>query len=213
MKSKSHRIVCVLLTLLLTSCATVTYTPRVTLDVSTVTIPGSLRIDKLLDVSPPEDMSNPFGGFSVSNNKALIGDLGLELTNSILYDFQTNGVFEKVSKFDQNADYVLSGEIRRFMGRSKLTTYGVISLLSVVGIYTWYFGMPVRRNETNIQIVFTLKDRQGNLIGTYTGMFVDVNKANIYHNIALALPSLTNKALGVSVGQVRSQIIRDLKKY
>lgn len=198
--------------ILLTGCATVSYIPRIVLDVSPATIEKSLRIEKLKDSSPPEDRENPFGGFSVTNKKALSNDLEVEITNSLVYDFQINGVFEKVTKYDQSADYVLSGEIKKFLGKSKLTTYGIVSLASIVGIYTWYFGIPIRKNETDIQLILTLKDKQGKLVGTYKGMFIEGNKSNLYHDKSSSLYSLTNNALSAAIAQIRSQLLDDFKK-
>ncbi|MFN4146208.1 MAG: hypothetical protein ACK4GN_10325 [Runella sp.] len=216
-----------------TSCTTISYTPKVNLDVSPRTIQKSVMVEKLEDFSPEKDRDNPLGGFSATNPKALSGDLAVEITNAIVTDFATNGVFATVSRQVENPDYVMRGEIKRFVGKSRPTGYywastaiysvGVgigagtvppnatalaLGTLPMMGVI---LGVPVRRNLSEIEIELKLYDKAGNLLSTYTGKGQETMPMSIYNNAQLALPSQTNKAFSQAIMQIRKQILDDSK--
>jgi len=60
--------------LFLSSCATVSYNPWISLDVSPTTIHKTVLIEKFVDNSPEADRKNPFMGMSLTNKKALVND-------------------------------------------------------------------------------------------------------------------------------------------
>ncbi len=76
-----------ILSLLGVSCSTISYIPTVALDVSPSTVQKSLSVEKFIDNSPSKDRKNPVDGFSVTNNKALAGDLATQVTNAVVSDF------------------------------------------------------------------------------------------------------------------------------
>lgn len=218
---------------LFSSCATISYTPKVSLDVSDRTIKKAVMVEKLVDNAPVEDRENPLSGFSITNPKALPGDLSVDVTNAIVSDFATNGVFSQISRRLDNPDYILRGEIKKFMGKSRPTAYQWISggayvvgalaigsnsrpepallalaVLPMVGIL---FGAPARRNLSDIEIELKLYDKAGNLLSTYTGKGQANLPMSIYNNATLALPSQTNKAFSQAVAEIRQQMLNDPK--
>ncbi len=231
MKKIKNFNVLLLLSILITSCATISYTPKVSLDVSTKTIKKSVSIEKFKDISPIEDREKPFSGISVTNKEALSNDLDIEVTNAITTDFSTNSVFKEISRRVENPDYIIKGDILKFKGVSELSGYakaglGIflasdillgatgqpIFLIGYIPVLTWYFGVPVRTNTSEIEIKLYLFDTKNNLIGTYIGKSQIKNSASMYNNNALAVPSQTNKAFSEAINQIREQILNDITK-
>jgi len=196
-----------------TSCVTISYTPKVSLDICPKSINKTVMVDKFKDNTPEKDRKNPFAGFSVTNEKALSNDLSIEVTNAVISDFSTNSLFKQISRRIENPDFVMKGEIRKFMGKSRMTTFGIISMCTYIGVLTWYFGVPIRANETEMELVVSIFNSKGELVGTYSGKYKDKELASMYKNTALALPSQTNKSFSNAVSQIRDQILNDISKY
>jgi hypothetical protein len=218
---------------LFSSCVTISYTPKISLDVSERTVKKAIVVEKLTDSSPIQDRENPISGFSVTNPKALPGDLSVDVTNAIVSDFATNGVFSQISRRLDNPDYILKGEIKKFMGKSRATGYywgslgaytaGAVAIgasnqpneaalaLAVLPMAGLLFGIPARRNVADIEIELKLYDKAGNLLSTYTGKGQENMPMSIYNNAMLALPSQTNKAFSQAIAQIRDQILNDPK--
>ncbi len=199
--------------LILFSCSTISYMPTVSLDIADKTIYKSIQIDKFVDVSDPYDRNNPFLGLSVTNEEAMPNDLALNVTNAVVSDFSTNSVFSNASRRVENPDYVMKGEIKKYKGISKLTNYGYVSFITIIGIYTWFLGMPVEKIETEIEIEVSIYDNQENFIATYTGKATGFRRTSMYRSIALATPSQTNRDFSLAIEDIRKQIAADIDKY
>ena len=74
-------------------CASISYTPKIVLDVSPKTIKKTVRVENLVDNIDPKTKQKPVAGYSVTNKESLAGNLSVEVTNAIIEDFNTNGVF------------------------------------------------------------------------------------------------------------------------
>jgi hypothetical protein len=194
----------------LSSCSTISYCPKVSLDISQKTIAKSAVIELFKDNTDIKVRKNPFAGASVTNEEAMANDLALEVTNAIVLDFSQNAVFNTVKRKMTNPDYIITGEINKFKGVTKLTNFGLISSCSIIGIYSWVLGIPVRKNETNIELVVTVWNTKGEKLGAYTGLYQDKQKFSMYKNSFLAIPSQTNKSFSTAVAQIREQITNDL---
>jgi exoribonuclease II len=133
------------LLLTMTSCSSVSYMPKVSLDSSPSVINKNVKFEKLTDSSPKSDQENPFMGFSVTNPEALSSELTTEITNETARDFQTNDVFQKINKYEKDPEIFITGEIRKFQGVTKFTKYGLISFITVLPIYTWYLGISIKK--------------------------------------------------------------------
>lgn len=202
-----------LLCFFLSSCASISYSPKVSLDISSATINKTVGVEKFKDNSPVLDKKNPFLGYSVTDPDALSNELSIEVANAIIADFSTNSVFKQVSRRVENPDFVMKGEINKFMGKSKMTDFGLISLFTPFGVLTWYFGVPITKNEMDIQLKVSMFDRNGNLVNTYSGVYKEKILNSMYKNASLALPSQTNKSFSNAVSQIREQLLADIKKY
>jgi hypothetical protein len=218
--------------LLLSSCSTISYVPKVTLDISPKTINKSVQIERLKDLSPIEDRVNPFMGTSVTNEGSLPGGLELEVTNEIISDFANNGVFSKIGRKIDNPDYIIKGEIRLFYGKSQVNTFFKVSwilamatviiapiveepavLIGAIPFLTCYLGVPVSKNTSEVEIELQIFNAESKLIGTYTGIGSEGISTNMYKNKALAIPSMTNQVFSKAVQQIRDQIIQDFEKF
>lgn len=199
--------------LIISSCSTVSYTPRISLDMSPKTIKKSVTVEKFVDNTSEKDKENPFTGYSVTNGEALTSDLSIEITNAIISDFHTNAVFKDISRRIDNPDFTMKGEINKFKGTSKMTTYGIVSLCSLVGVYTWFFGMPIHKNETDVEIVISVYNSNNELIGKYSGTYSDKILGTLYKNKSLGLLNQTNKSFSNVVSDIRQQILNDISKY
>jgi hypothetical protein len=178
-----------------------------------------------------DSRKNPFGGVSVTNSEALSNELDVEVTNAIVSDFATNGLFKQVSRKIDNPDYSIKGEIIKFSGKSELNEFAKFSFglaiasvfiapiarnpaiyFGTVPLYSCYLGLPVSRNSADIEIILKLYDRNNTLIGTYSGKANDKMSTSIYKNKMLAVPTLTNKTFSIAVMQIREQILNDISK-
>lgn len=222
---------CALL-IFITSCSTISYTPKVSLDVSPKTINKKVQVDKFVDLTTMSDKKNPFGGVSVTNAESLSNDLDIEVTNAIVTDFSNNGVFQHVSRRIENPDYIIKGEIVKFSGKSEMNDFAKISwglamasiviapivknakfYFGTIPLYSCYLGLPVSRNTSEIEIIIRLYDKNKSLIGTYTGKSNDIISTSMYKNKMLAVPTMTNKAFSAAVMQIRDQILNDMNKF
>lgn len=236
MKNKGYLFTLLVIIILLSACSTISYAPKLTLDLSPVTIDKSLRVDKLVDTSPSSDHKTPFLGLAVTTEEAMSGKLDLEVTNAIANDFATNGLFAKAGRKMDDADYVLSGEIRRYMGMSKTNNYAKISLLtaltgeliflsspgnttatiflaSAAPLLISYFGLPVRYNAVAVELAITISNKNGQVVGAYKAAYIERKEMNMYQNRSLAIVTMTNKAFSNVVADIRNQIIADQQKY
>jgi hypothetical protein len=195
------------------SCATVSYSPWVSLDVSPKTINKTVLVEKFVDNVPESDRKNPFTGFSVTNKKALVNDLSIDVTNAVTADFSNNAVFRTVSRKIDSPDYVIKGEIIRFKGQTKMTNYAKISMFSYVGIVTWLFPIPMTVNSTDVELVLSIYDNKGQLVGKYSGQNDFKARSNMYNNKQNAIGAETDKTFGIALSQIREQILQDAPKY
>jgi hypothetical protein len=231
MKSVFEKTIFGTLVILFTSCTTISYVPKVSLDVSPKTINKAVQVDKFVDSSPILDRENPFGGLSVTNKESLSNELDVEVTNAIVSDFATNGIFKQVSRKIDNPDYVLKGEIIRFLGKSEPNEYAKFSiglalasdilatatqnpafLFGIVPLFGFYLGVPITNNTAYIELIMKLYDRNNTLIGTYRGKAYEFLSTSMYKNKILAVPTLTNKTFSKAILQIREQIIDDISK-
>lgn len=188
------------------------YVPNIDLNVSPNVVENSLMVSDFIDNSPVEDREVPFLGSSVTNQDIVVSDLAFEVTNAIVSDFSNNTVFEEVSRKVNNPDYILEGEITRFMGRTKLTSYGLISAYTFFGALTWWLGMPVKKMETDVIMTVRLLDKDGDLVGTYYGSSSYFDRTSLYNVKKLDVINRTNVDFSNAVSQIREQIIKDLLK-
>lgn len=221
----------VFILLFIASCTTISYVPKVSLDVSPQTINKTVLVEKFTDLSPKADCKNPFGGVSVTNAESLTSGLDLEVTNAIVSDFAVNGVFSQVSRKIENPDYIMTGEIIKFSGKSEMNEYAkfayVTALVSVVAapvlqnsllyfgtvpLYSCYLGIPIMRNSANIEIRLKLYDNNRNLVGTYSAKHYQDEMNSMYRNKMMAVPTLTNQTFSNVVLQLRDQMLEDLTK-
>jgi len=170
-------------------------------------------VEKFKDNTPEKDNNIPFAGISVTNKGSITTELSLGVTNAIIEDFSKNVLFSEISRRLDNPDFIMKGEINRFMGKSRLTKYAIISMCTYFGAATWFFGIPVRANETNIEIVISIYNSKGILIGTYSGICKDKKISSIYFNISYAIPSQTNQSFSDAISQIRDKIVKDISKY
>ncbi len=197
----------------LASCATVSYSPKVSLDVSPKTINKTVLIEKFVDEVPDADRKNPFLGTSLTNKKALTNDLSIDVTNAVTTDFSNNAVFKTVSRKVDSPDYIIKGVIKRFNGQTKMTNFGTITALSYVGVCTWLFPISIMVNKTNVALELSIYDNKGQLIGTYAGQNGIVIRSNLYNNKQKAIVAETDKSFSSVVAQIREQILNDAPKY
>jgi hypothetical protein len=121
---------------LVSSCSAISYSPKVSLDVSQKTIAKNVVVKLFKDNTYRKDKQNPFAGASVTNKRAMSNDLALEVTNPITLDFSQNAVFNTVKRKMTSPDYIITGEINKYRGVTKLTNFGLIIACSIIGTYS-----------------------------------------------------------------------------
>ena len=222
------------LAILITSCVIQynPYTPKVTLEASNGTINKRVQIEKFIDSSPIKDKSTPFGGVSLTSNKPTPLNLESEVANAVVLDFSVNGLFQQASRKMDNPDFVMKGEILKFMCRSESSDYAKVAwlagvssiaaalivkepliLLGATPCLIAYSGIRTGNTTIEIELVVNLFDKKNSLIGTYKGRS-NYKKTNSMYNYpgSLGLNKLTNQCFSDAVHQIREQIVRDKVK-
>jgi len=208
MKTKNLILISVC-TLFISSCATISYVPKITLDVSPQTIKKSVKVENLIDKTTSEQKKKPVSGYSVTDSESLAGDLSVEITNAIIEDFNTNSVFSRISKGVDDPDLILKGEITNFSGKYKPTAAFWITLpIDII----WFFGIPIFKDEVDIEIKLLIYRNTGELIGQYNGKSSDTKLYSIYKNGALGLPAKTNKIFSSAIKEIREKILQDANR-
>jgi hypothetical protein len=204
------KIFILILTFCLTSCATISYTPKVSLDTSINTIKKTVKVENFIDNVPIVQRKKPFGGYSVTDSESLAGSLSTEVTNAIVEDFNTNGLFSKVSKREENPDFVIKGEIVNFKGKYHPSNAFWFTLpIDII----WLFGIPVMKDDIDIHIKLSIYKNSGKLVGEYYGKSSNSKLYNMYNQGLLGLPTKTNKVFSEAVRQIREKIIEDISKF
>lgn len=219
---------------LLTGCGTISYTPKVTLDVSPKTIKKSVQVDRFEDVTDYKNAGRPLFGFSLITENSLAGDLDLEITNIILSDFSTNSVFSEIKRSIDNPDYIMKGKIIKFRAISKPNTLGYISpilgvilpfygnhqyemtgnssyLLLNILLFLPFVGVPIQENVVEILIELEFYDKNNQLVSKISSGKRYQESFSIYNNDVLALQSNTNQTLTSVVNELREKIMEELK--
>ena len=192
--------------LLFTGCASISYQPTLSLEISTKTIDAVAQVNTFVDKSPFTDKEKLFGGLSITDPNTLVGQLSTEVTNAVVNDFSINGVFKRIAKRIDEPDLIISGEIYRFYGKSKINTLGWVTLpINLV----WYLGLPIYSFDGEVVIVVKIHNVSGDLLGEYTGKAMFSEKKSIYSNQMLALPTKVNRIFSQAILQIRDQIIAD----
>lgn len=222
----------ILIISILTSCSTVSYSPKVTLDISPRTIDKKIEIKKFEDKTNYKTKKSPFLGINLVNSKSLSGELDLEITNAVVYDFQINQLFNETNRRIEDPDYILKGSILKYNVISKPNTFFKISFFGGIILYTigfaeflatenpvWllltlpyfspFFGFKVQDNIVEIEMEFKIYNGKNELLKEYTIIKNLKESSSIYHSNVLALQSQANKTLSDVVLELRENILKD----
>lgn len=203
---KKSILICVVSVFALTGCMTVSYKPQVSLPESPRTIKAKVRIETLVDKSPEEDKSDAIMGGSATAVGTLSGELGAEVTDSLIADFNSNQVFEVIKKRMDDPDIILKGTINRFQGKAGFNALGVITIpVNLI----WLFGLPVGIEEGFVDLTLEAYRTDGTLLGKYNGKSSYEENYNIYSNKILNISSRTNKCFSDVVRQIRDAMLAD----
>jgi len=235
MKVASKFLVFLSLAISVPSCTAISYTqkytPQVNLDISPRTINKSVQIDRFKDASPAEDKKIRFmKGLSITHKKLLDDELDLQVTNAVVSDFSTGGLFKEAGREVENPDFIIKGEIKKFYGKSRTNAFAKISIIIGVAGFAFlatnwklfflaempslslHFGVPMSRNTSEIVIEMRLYDNHNRLINTYTGRATASRPATIYHSTMLDVSNITNRTFSKAIMQIREQILADADK-
>ncbi|HMG83608.1 MAG TPA: hypothetical protein VK559_11280 [Ferruginibacter sp.] len=94
-----------------------------------------------------------------------------------------------------------------------MTNYGKISLFSYVGIVTWLFPVPLSVNKTDVELILSVYNNKGELIGKYSGQNDTTLRSNMYNNKQGAILAETDKSFSKAITQIRESILKDAAKY
>ncbi|TLY21623.1 MAG: hypothetical protein E6K68_05595 [Nitrospirae bacterium] len=187
-------------------CMSIAYTPTLSLDRSPQTIKGRLLVEELIDETPREDHERRFFGVSATEPGAIAGTLSTLVTNALVDDLQRNKVFNEVTKSSEHPDLVLSGEIRRFYGKSGALWFTIpIDLL-------WFLGLPCCFDSGEVKLLITLSTPVGKAIGRYEASSEFGGVYTLYNNRQFAIGTNLNRAFGEVVREIRDKILRDKAK-
>lgn len=206
-------------TIVFTSCKPIEaldYKPNVDLQMAPFLINKKVFVKDFIDARPPKDTNSlKLDMRSITNRPNFYGKISNAIEAAIINDFSKNKVFSKIGKDTTDADYILIGEVINFKGKNQLTTYGTVSFVTIVGVYTWLFGMPIIKQETVSDLKISLYTKKGEMLGTYLGKSTKIQRKSRYgaNKFIKTLPVKANETFTSSVMQIREQILKDIAKY
>ena len=122
------KLIVIVLTLLVSGCATISYKPSVSLPVSSKTIKATVQINTFDDKTPSDDKDGKVGGVSATAPDTLSGNLSDEVTSAVLTDFSNELIFDTIKRKVDNPDYIMKGTINRFYGKAGINAGGWITI-------------------------------------------------------------------------------------
>lgn len=193
-------------TILISGCASISYKPTVSLPDSPKTINARVKVEILVDKTPEEDKDSKVGGVSATAPGTLAGELGFEVTDAILVDFNNNQVFQEIKKRIENPDLIIKGSINRFYGKAGINELGWITLpIDII----WLLGLPIQTEEGMVDITVSVSKPNGTLVAEYNGKSEYTDTYSMYNNVTLNVPSKLNKSFSVAIKQIRDKMMED----
>jgi len=210
------------LTFLLTACvAPKKYTPSVfpiTPERSEPaifnTIPITVRMVKLVDVSPAEDKVDGWkygSGWSVTSAERLRGDLPVLITEAVEKEFLWRKVFQTFAQNTQQEQIGLGGKIHRFYQRQEGYLWSLCcGLLGVL------LPFPLMKEEGEVDLELTLFRADGSTLKSYRGKSSFLKRCGFYENRSRCMESYNSspakyldQAFADSLYQIRQAITQD----
>ena len=212
-------LVSLLLCCLLTACGSPSkYTPRPSIHLLVPSGPSSpnslpliVRMVKLVDVSPAEDKEDGWrygSGWSMTSPERLNGALDVLLTEAVVGDFRTHGVFKDLVHDHQEEQLRLEGKIHKFYQRR-----GEYLWALCCGLIGALLPFPLTKEEGEVDLEFTLSQPDGSSIKSYRGRSSFLKRCNFYESQCMSNDSSAardlDQAFGESMKQIRQGIIKD----
>ncbi len=175
-------------------------------------LPETVRVGKLIDVSPPEDKEDGWlygSGWSVTSPERLNGELAPLLTKAIVSDFQFHNVFKGLTEDSKGEALVLEGKIHRSEQRREQYIWTLCC-----GLLGFVLPFPLMKEEGEVDLELTLSREEGNPIRSYRGKVSFLKRCNAYearcwqgYNTSPA--RYLDEAFGESVHQIHEAIRQD----
>ncbi len=208
------------ITWLLTACvAPNKYTPASTYTTPdrsepsvTKSIPITVRMVKLIDVSAAEDKEDGWlygSGWSVTSAERLNGDLAVLVTDAIAKDFQSHGVFQTLAQGQPQEQLRLGGKIHKFYQRREQYLWALCcGLLGVL------MPFPLLKEEGEVELELTLFRTDDSPVKSYTGKSSFLKRCNFYgsrcwESYNMSPAKYLDQALADSLLQIRKAIAED----
>lgn len=131
-----------------------------------------------------------------------------QVEEELLQSFDQAGVFSKVTKFDQDPDFILTGRINALHEnyRPKLWTK-VPNIGSYVEMVAEFFGMKTHVSTGEADVTIFLLSRSGNIVGKYRGKSVFKEDFNPTGEVQPG--DRLNHALTEAVQQIQEKLLHD----
>jgi hypothetical protein len=208
------------LTWLLTACAAPhKYTPSISLSTPERSeplisnpIPVTVRMIKLVDISPAEDKEDGWkygSGWSVTSANRLNGDLPFLITEAIAKEFKSRGVFQTLAQDKQQEQIGLGGKIHRFYQRREQYLWSICC-----GLIGALIPFPLMKEEGEVDLELTLFRTDGSAVKSYRGKSSFLKRCNFYESRCwesynMSPAKYLDQAFADSLYQLRQAIIQD----
>jgi hypothetical protein len=138
-----------------------------------------------------------------------VSDYWATLQNVAL-DFNKNQVFESVGKqVEPRTELVMRGVIHRFDGEAEVSGVGFL-IIPPMQLF-WLTGLPIAKDDGEVNLEISLERPDGVVLGTYQGQSTLSKHVNWYQ-AAGSTPVLhrnMNLAFSGAIAQIREQILKD----
>ena len=204
----------IVITSLLIACVTprkytpeIVYTTPEQLDpAGTKSIPLTVRMLRLVDVSPAEDKEDGWiygGGKSFTSAEGLNGDLAALITEEITKDFQSHGVFQSLTQDQRQEQMRIGGKIHKFSQRTQRYIW-------------WGWGpgwAPMVKEEGEVELELALVRADDTSVKSYRGKAFFLKRCGRYDarctELNMSPTRYLDQAFTEALLQIRKAIVQD----
>lgn len=201
------RIIVALAIVILSSCTSTSYIPYIALEAPSDRIDASVKILDFKSNIPDDDVEKGFMSAAASHPESMPADIGVMVTNELIKDFRVNDFFTEISKSNDDADFILSGEINRYKAKYQPLPAAILLFIPYGNIIAM-FGIPLFKNEVVLEIKMKVEKKDGST-KEYAKDGEWVYKYNIYNDGGGNLSAATNRALIFVIKDIREKLIAD----
>jgi hypothetical protein len=202
-------LVCVCLLIATVSCTKAEFVPAITLPEARPIIDATAEFHDIYPAPPLVSGKESFGLTGPDTKQIPPRILAGRVRDEMLAAFDQAGVFSKITTFDQEPDFVLTGRINSLYEHYRPRMWTRLPLPYAGQIAADLLDLKTHATNGEADITLFLLTRGGKLIGTYRGSSSFDENFNPTGEVAPG--ERLNRALTDAVQQIQNKMLRDAR--